>query len=408
MQATNTEGVLPSSRNTPQSPPLPSELLSQIFRYYLQLSTPYNPEPAQRLRQSCLAEHLLLVCKSWHDAATADGSLWREIILDPEIALVTPYKSLHSYTKVRSIRSRTQLLHISINNDPDLIKRLGYLKAYYYLVTTMSRWERLLYYLKYYDIAACITIQHLAASTPNLREVVIRSPIRALKGLSEILPETPNLKFLEIDMPSIGPLPLSLCTSVTIASIRIAELPNWLNTITQFKSIHTLILKPVHSVHSDDTWTMLNLPLDLPSVQTLILVGGTNSLQSRLGSIKLLALQTLEVDLSPSGLEKRWSRTMAGGRDQLTRLLNAGLRELVLNSVWFDRCEDAFDMLQDANGSVGKLVCIDVTCTLQSGKGQKLEIDLGATLMQHGAVSPSSALSVLDGLLKKKESSCLN
>ena len=58
MLATYAEWVLPSSINTPHCPPLPSELLSRIFRYYLQTSTPYNPEETRSLGQICLPELL--------------------------------------------------------------------------------------------------------------------------------------------------------------------------------------------------------------------------------------------------------------------------------------------------------------------------------------------------------------
>jgi hypothetical protein len=140
-------------------------------------SLPYNPEKGHCLGQRCLAEHLLLVCKSWHDAAMGDSSLWREIILDPEIARVTPYKSIYSYVKIRSIRSRAHLLHVTINNDPVRSRRLPYLKAFYHLVRTMSRWERLFYYLNCHDSTAhAFPSVHLASVTPHLREVVIDHP----------------------------------------------------------------------------------------------------------------------------------------------------------------------------------------------------------------------------------------
>ena len=397
------EGVLMSSRNTPQYSPLPSELLSHIFRHYLQMSTPYNPKGGHSLGKRCLPEHLLLVCKAWHDAATADSSLWREIILDPEISCVTPYKSLYYYTRVRSIRSRTQLLHVSINNDRSRVKRLPYLQAYYYLVTTMSRWERLFYYLEHADVSSCISIYHLTASTPNLREVVIWSSFNALADISEILPETPNLTSLEIHMPCIGPLPHSLCKSVTIASIQTSDVRAWTYIHSQLKSIHTLILQPVHFMMS---WAMHNgfmreSPLELPSVQTLILVGSLNLLELRLGRIKLPALRTLEVDLSPTGVEKQWSKASTGVREQLKGLFTARLRKVVLKSVWFDQWEDVVDILQATREGVGELVCFDVTCTLQCGKEREVAIDLGATLMQKGAVSSASALSMLDDLLKE-------
>jgi hypothetical protein len=406
MLATYAEWVPPSSRNIPQCPPLPSELLSCIFRYYLQTNTPYNPKEGHSLEQRCLVEHLLLVCKSWHDAATADSWLWREIILDPEIARVTPYKSLHSYTRVRSIRSRTQLLNVSINNERGQVNRLAYLQAYSYLITTMSRWERLFYYINQVDGVLCITIHHLAASTPNLREVVISSSIYALGDISEILPETPNLKFLEISMPGISQLPRSFCKykSVAIASIQIVDDGACIYALSQLKSIHTLILRPGFP---KGTWGCLaglgRLPLELPSVHTLILVGPLKSLQYRLGRIKFPALQTLEVDLTSAGVEKQWSKTGAGAQDQIKGLFTSGLQKLVLKGVWFDQWEDVVDILQDTKGWVKDLVCVDVTCTLQSGKGQKVEIDLGTTLMQQGAVSSTSALCMFVDWLKEHD-----
>ena len=333
----------------------------------------------------------------------ADSSLWREIILDPEISCVTPYKSLYYYTRVRSIRSRTQLLHVSINNHRGQVKRLPYLQAYYYLVTTMSRWERLFYYFEHVDVNSCITIYHLTASTPNLREVVIWSSSNAVANISEIFPETPNLTFLEICMPCIGPLPHSLCKSVTIASIQTSDVRAWTYILSQLKSVHTLILRPAHFVMS---WAMHGgfmraSSLELPSVQTLILVGSLDLLQLQLGRIKLPALRTLEVDLSPSGVEKQWSKASAGAREQLKGLFTVGLQKVVLKSVWFDQWEDVVDILQDTREGVEELVCFDVTCTLQCVKEREVAIDLGATLMQQGAVSSASALSMLDSLLKE-------
>ena len=124
-------------------------------------------------------------------------------------------------------------------------------------------------------------------------------------------------------------------------------------------------------------------------MQTLILVGPLHALQFRLGCIKFSALQTLEVDLSA---EKQWSKAMVGMQERLKRLLNAGLQKLVLKSIWFDQWEDIVDILHDAKERVGELVCVDVICTLQSGEGRKLEIDLSAILMQQGAVRLTSAL----------------
>src|SRR5258708_16484509 len=123
------EVEFPPSRKAPicSTRTVPPELLSLIFHHYLKTSTPYTPEKGRCLEQICLAEHLLLVCKSWHDAAVGDSSLWREIILDPGIARVTAYKSLYSYVKIRSIRSGGHLLHVSINNDKDQVGRLQYL-----------------------------------------------------------------------------------------------------------------------------------------------------------------------------------------------------------------------------------------------------------------------------------------
>ena len=405
MLATYAEWVLPSSRNTPRCPPLPLELLSRIFRYYLQASTPYNPEETRSLGQICFPEHLLLVSKSWHHAASADSSLWREIILDPEIARVTPYKSLHSYTRVRSIRSRTQPLHVSINNDNCGVSRLAYLQAYHHLVTTMSRWERLFYHLDYPDSTSCITIDHLAAPTPNLREVVISSSLYALGNISQILPEAPNLKFLEFSLPGISHLPLSFCKykSITIASIQIFDISACIYALSQLKYMHTLILRPCYPV---GFWRILacleTRSFELPSVQTLILVGPLRTLQDRLEGIKFPALQTLEVDLTSPRVEKQWSKTGNGVRNQIKGLLTPGLQKLVLKSVWFDRWEDLVDILHHPKGWVGDLVCVDVTCTLPGGKGQAVEIDLGATLMQQGAVTSTPALYMLDGLLKER------
>jgi len=400
MLAAYSEGVSLSAGNTREYPTLPPELLSQIFYHYSRMSIPYNPEEGQGLGQKCLTEHLLLVCKSWYDAATSDSSLWNEIILHPEITRVTPYRSLYSYIKVRSIRSRTHLLHVSISNNRDQVGRLAYLKAYYQLLTTMPRWERLFCYLECHDALSCITIHHLTASTPHLREVVIRSSIRSVSDLSQILPETPNLEFLEISMPSIGPLSPSFHKSVTTASIQTTDVRAWVDTISQFERIHTLILQPNRiMISSAMLAARVGGPsLELPSVHTLIIVGPFNSLHFRLRFIDLPALQTLEVDLSRSDAEKRWSGVNSGTRKRLSSLLNAGLRKLVFKSVWFDRWQDLVNVLLATKGRVEELVCIDVTCTIQSGEEQK--IDMSAILMQHGVVSSASALTILCGFLK--------
>ena len=395
----HSERGYPSSRKTSICSTVPPELLSLIFHHYLRTSTPYNPEKGQFLGQICLAEDLLFVCKSWHDAATGDSSLWREIILDPEIARVTPYKSLHPYTKIRSIRSRAHLLHVSINNDPGWVGRPQYLKAFYHLISTMSRWERLFYYLKRHDTHSCITIRHLAIPTPHLRDVFIRSSTGALADLSQTLPETPNLHFLDISVPDIGSLPPSFGKSVKIASLQIVGVQAWRNALSQLKNIHTLILQPPHAMN---VWPLIagGPCLALPSVRTVILIGPLKSWHFRLGSLDFPALQTFEVDLSPSGAEKQWSEARTGVQ-QLKRLLTAGLQRLILKSIRFDRWEDIVDILQAANGTVGEVVCIDVTCTLPDGEGKNVEIDLSATLMQQGAVSSASPRAILQTLLKK-------
>jgi hypothetical protein len=400
MLAAYTDGVYPSPIKTPECPTLPPELLSQIFRHYLQLNTPYDPEERQSSEQRCFTEHLLLVCRSWYDAATADSSLWREIILDSEIARVSPYTSLYSYIRARSIRSRTHLLHVSINNDPGRVGRLMYLKAYYHLVTTMARWERLFYYLKYWDHHSCITIDHLAAPTPHLREMVIRSPHCAVVDISDILPETPNLQFLEISVQGTGPLTTSFFKSITDAPIRSYDDEAWMNALSKFKTVHTLILQPPHVVNF---WKMVvkPVPIELPKVQTLVLVGPSSMLYERLEYIKFPALQTLEVDLRLSYVEKRWSKMDGTMGEQLKRCWSTGLRKLVLKGVWFDRWECIVDILQDAKGRVEELVCIDVQCTLGHGEGQEVHIDLSTILMQQGAICPALALSILDGLFKE-------
>jgi F-box-like len=401
MLATSTEGVYPSSTGVPKCSTLPPELLSQIFRHYLQMSPPYNPETREVLGQRCLTEHLLLVCKSWHDAARGDSSLWREIILDPEITRITPYRSLQSYTKVRITRSRSRLLHISINNNSGRVGRVLYSMAYYHLMTTISRWERLFYYFRLKDAHSCIPIRYLVASTPHLRELVVRTSIRASIDFSQILPETPSLQFLEVSIPRFDALPPSLCGSVTIASIQSNDLDTWITTLSRLKSIHTLILQCFPAM------TFLNYlnpfmgeSVELPSVQTLILIGPLWRPESRLRRIKFPALQILEVDLSPSDAERQWSEVTIEMRERLKSLLTAGLQKFVLKSVWFDQWADLVNILQDTKEWVGELVCVDVRCTLGSDEERKVVIDLGANLTQRGVVCPAAALSVLNGFLE--------
>lgn len=270
----------------------------------------------------------------------------------------------------------------------------------------MSRWERLFYYLKIQDRDSSITIHHLVAPTPHLREMVLRSPTHASGDLSHILPETPTLKFLEISLNGIGPLPPSLGQSVAIASVQSSNVQAWINTLSQLEGIHTLILKPPHFL---DLLSVLRPSLKLPSVQTLILVGPLDSLPSRLECLEFPALQTLEIDLStfPFGVAKQWSKWSKWSRaamgEQLKRILNAGVQKLVLKSIWFDRWEDIVDILQDAKGRVRELVCIDILFPLRSDKELKAKIDLCATLMQQGAVCPAAALSMLDSLHERHD-----
>lgn len=403
MLAAYAEGMCLSSRNTPQGPTLPPELLSQIFRDYVRMSPPYNPREVQGFGQICVAEHLLLVCKSWHNAASADSALWREIIFDPETVGVAHYKSLLSYVRVRSIRSRMHLLHVTINNTPVRHERPMYLKAHFQLVKTMSRWERLVYYFNCLEASSYIRIRHLADVTPHLREVVIADTMGCFTQspvlLSGFLPKTPNLRFLEISISgiSLGPFPASLLKSVKIASLQIFDIRAWKVALSQFKSIHTLILRPPHAISLGihDLW---QLSVEMPSVHTLILVGPFSLLHLRLQCISLPALRTLEVDLSPSVAEKQWSDAAAWSWQRIKGLLNTGLHKLVLKSVRFDQWQDMVEVFQDADGCVEELVCIDVTCTLHINEEQKVDIDLSATLLQQGMISPASLLSILDGL----------
>jgi hypothetical protein len=200
----------------------------------------------------------------------------------------------------------------------------------------MSRWERLFYYLEYHDRPSCITIHHLTASTPNLREVVISSSIHALalgEDISGILPETPNLKSLEISMPSIGELPRSFrnCKSVTRASIQTFDDRACIDTLSQLKSIRTLTLRWSDRQAS----RLIGVGMDpgsvkLPSVHTLILVGPLLDLQHRLWLVEFPALLTLEVDPTPPGGEKQWSGMENGEWDQIKWLLKFGVQKLVL------------------------------------------------------------------------------
>jgi hypothetical protein len=236
----------------------------------------------------------------------------------------------------------------------------------------MPRWERLFYYFECHDRASCITIHRLTVSTPNLREVVISSSIHALayEDITRIC-----LK-LQTSSPSKSLCRVSVSFLSNCKSIQIFDDRAYINTLSQLKGIHTLIIRS----HRRRIGAGVGPgSVELPSVHTLILVGPLLELQHRPWLVEFSALQTLEVDPTPPGGQKQWSEMENAEWDEIKRLLTFGVQKLVLKEVWFHQ-RDVVYILQDLKGWLGELVFVDVTCAIQSGKGQRVEIDLGATL----------------------------
>jgi len=186
---------------------LPPELLGAIFQFY------------GEYLNLCEPESLSLICRLWYDIVISQGMLWRFIILDPAVLQRTPYQSLHAYVRNRILHSRSCPLVIRLTgymDDPD-----DYEMALCLLLETVSRWEEL--WLTYKNTARQQPINpllSLTSPTPVLRTVQWRSGHPLTADYSIILPSTPCLSRIDIEVGNVFRLPQSVCASATTVSIR--------------------------------------------------------------------------------------------------------------------------------------------------------------------------------------------
>ena len=261
---------------------LPPELLGGIFQFYVES---FN---------LCEPEHLILVCRLWHDIAIDQGMLWRFIILDPAVLQRTPYQSLRAYVRNRLIRSRCCPLAIYLTgylHDLD-----DYETAFRLLLETAGRWEEL--WLTYKNTARQMPMQlllSLTSPTPLLRTVQWRSGHPLTNDYSVILPSTPCLSRVDIDVINEFRLPNSICASARTVSITSQSLAIFQGMVSQFQNLRHLILPPLDRLQGG---LISRDPVTLPSVQKLT-INGLRSTAPRIMALKLPSLGTLEVDVNP-------------------------------------------------------------------------------------------------------------
>ena len=261
---------------------LPPELLGAIFQFYVES---FN---------LCEPEHLILVCRLWYDIAIDQGILWRFIILDPAVLQRTPYQSLRAYVRNRLIRSRCCPLAIYLTgymDDPD-----DYETALRLLLETVGRWEEL--WLTYKNTARQKPINlllSLTSPTPLLRTVQWRSGHPLTNDYSIILPSTPCLSRVDLEVINEFRLPQSICASARTVSITSQSLAIFQGMLSQFQNLRHLILPSLDRLQL----TLISRdPVTLPSVQKLTL-NGLRSTTPRIIALKLPSLGTLEVDIDP-------------------------------------------------------------------------------------------------------------
>jgi len=324
---------------------LPPELLGAIFQFYVESFDVFEPE------------NLSLVCRLWYDTAISQGMLWRFIILNPAILQRTPYQSLQAYVRNRILRSRFCPLAIRLTgnmDDPD-----DYETALCLLLETVSRWEEL--WLTYGDIARQKPINlllSLTAPTPVLRTIQWRSDHPLTADYSIILPSTPCLSRVDIEVSNVFRLPQSVCASATTVSITSRSLTVFQNMLSQFQNLQHLILPSLR--HLGELFTSSN-PITLPSVRKLT-IKGHQSTDSRLMVLKLPSLGTLEVDVIP---EASWPDQRRVWIRKLQELLST-VHTTILRNIHFGN-QSEFRALLKGGLQVKRLVC--------SGVGQRPYVD---------------------------------
>jgi len=317
---------------------LPPELLGAIFQFYVES---FN---------LCEPENLSLVCRLWYDIAISQGMLWRFIILDPAVLQRTPYQSLHAYVRNRILRSRSCPLAICLTgymDDPD-----DYETALRLLLETVDRWEEL--WLTYKNTARQKPINlllSLTTPTPVLRTVQWRSGHPLTADYSIILPSTPCLSRVDIEVSNVFRLPQSICASATTVSITSQSLAVFQNMLSQFQNLHHLVLPSLDRLQGPLT---SRNPITLPSVRKLT-IKGLRSTTPRIMVLKLPSLGTLEVDVNP---EAPWPVQRSVFIRKLRELLPT-VHTIILRNINFDNKYE-FGALLEGGPQVKRLVCSGV------------------------------------------------
>ena len=208
---------------------LPPELLGAIFQFY------------GDYLNLCEPEGLSMVCRLWYDIAIDQGMLWRFIILDPAVLQRTPYQSLHAYVRNRILRSRSCPLAICLTGNMDDLH--DYETASRLLLETVDRWEEL--WLTYKNATRQKPINlllSLTSPTPVLRTIQWRSGHSLTADYSIILPSTPCLSRVDIEVSNVFRLPQSICASATTVSIAPQSLTVFQSMLSQFQNLQHLIL----------------------------------------------------------------------------------------------------------------------------------------------------------------------
>lgn len=336
----------PSSSSSPEQPVvsavsiqcLPPELLGAIFQLHVES---FN---------LCEPEHLPLVCRSWYDAAIGQATLWRFIILDPAVLQRTPYQSLRAYIRNRLVRSRSCPLVVSLTgymDDPD-----DYETAFRLLLSTTTRWEEL--WLSYKNTARqkpLNLLSSLTSPTPILRTIRWRSGNMMEESYSTILPSTPCLSRVDIEVGSGMRLPQSICKAATTASITTQTLFVFQDILSQFHDLRHLILPSLDRLQGS---FMPPNPIALPSLQKLT-IKALRSTAPRIMALKLPSLGTLEVDTDP---ESPWPVQRSVFIRKLRELLPT-VHTIILRNINFESRDELRALLKGGE-QVKQLVCSGV------------------------------------------------
>jgi hypothetical protein len=276
--------------------------------------------------------------------------LWRFIILDPAVLQRTPYHSLHAYVRNRLIRSRSCPLAICLTgymDDPD-----DYETALRLLTETANRWEEL--WLTYKNTARQKTINlllSLTSPTPVLRTVQWRSGHALTNDYSIILPSTPCLSRVDIEVSNVFRLPQSICASATTVSITSQSLAVFQNLLSQFQNLQHLILPSLDRLQGPLT---SRDPITLPSIRKLT-IKGLRSTAPRIMALKLPSLGTLKVDVNP---EAPWPVQRSLFIRNLRGLLPT-VHTIILRNINFEN-QDELRALLEGGPQLKRLVCSGV------------------------------------------------